>query len=70
MNLENNNIDNKRIPDDELDQVSGGTDPVIDEIEPLDPGAGLPDMTNIFDNLRPKTENPHHTIKGEHGPRR
>ncbi len=74
MNLENNNmdatIDNKKIPDDELDQVSGGTDPVIIDLDPSGPLVSPIDPADVINSIRVKTDNPHHTIKGDHGPRR
>ncbi len=64
-----NNIEKKRIPDDELDMVAGGEG---SEIIDLDRWGQIPstDPRDLLDDLRVKPSEPHHTIKEGHGPRR
>jgi hypothetical protein len=65
-----NNIEKKRIPDDELDMVAGGEGSEIIDLDrrlPTIPPADPMDLLKRQDIIPP---NPHKTIKTGHGPRR
>ncbi len=63
-----NSIENKMIPNDVLDQVSGGSDPDV-IIEP-DPFGSSNEPMDPLGSVKIQHELPHSTIKGPRGPRR